>query len=198
MKGGHPPEPAEFRVGDRRSDGALPVVVIAEDEPKVEPVELLERSVGPLKLLVELTHDLPIAHVGVRPLRHFDPIVVQVVAEYQPQVTPAFRADLVHRLPDPVLTGLAGTAVAEDENDQPVPAAQIGDLEGPRLGSSRRRGQPHQHEPDNDGHELAHSSLSAPFDRRCIPASAALGVVQDGSNTPGILPPRASRGPTAA
>ena len=30
--------------------------------------------------------------------------------------------------------------------------------------------------------------------RRCIPTWAALGVVHDGSNTPGILPPRALRG----
>ena len=40
-------------------------------------------------------------------------------------------------------------------------------------------------------------SLAA-FDRRCIPPWAALGVVHDGSNTPGILPPRAYLGASAA
>ena len=34
----------------------------------------------------------------------------------------------------------------------------------------------------------------AAFDRRCIPPGAALGIVHDGSNTPGILPPHAWRG----
>ena len=40
-------------------------------------------------------------------------------------------------------------------------------------------------------------SLAA-FDRRCIPPRAALSVVHDGSNTPGILPPRAWPWATAA
>ncbi len=44
-------------------------------------------------------------------------------------------------------------------------------------------------------HRLAARGESpAAFDRRCIPPGAALGVVYDGSNTPGILPPPALRG----
>ena len=37
----------------------------------------------------------------------------------------------------------------------------------------------------------ARGESPAAFDRRCIPPWAALGVVHDGSNTPGICPPRA-------
>ena len=40
----------------------------------------------------------------------------------------------------------------------------------------------------------ARGESPAAFDRRCIPPWATLGVVHAGSNTPGILPPRALRG----
>ncbi len=44
-------------------------------------------------------------------------------------------------------------------------------------------------------HRLAARGESpAAFDRRCIPPGAALSVVHDGSNTPGIFPPHALRG----
>ena len=44
----------------------------------------------------------------------------------------------------------------------------------------------------------ARGESPAAFDRRCIPASAALGIVQDGSHTAGIFPRRALRWATAA
>ena len=44
----------------------------------------------------------------------------------------------------------------------------------------------------------ARGESPAAFDRRCIPPRAALGVVHDGSNTPGIFPPRALPWATAA
>ena len=51
---------------------------------------------------------------------------------------------------------------------------------------------------DSDGLLAARGENPAAFDRRCIPPWAALGVVHDGPNTPGILPLRAVPRATAA
>ena len=104
-------------------DRVVFVAIATVSNHEYQGSELTEAPVGSLELSLELFKDFPIAGIRIGPRPDFDAVLIDVVTQHECEVTASLAANLVHGMTYPVLTSLAGPAIAKDQDDQLIPVS---------------------------------------------------------------------------